>query len=423
MLNERSLSAIEKSVFSVKFRKPLYDSYCFSRVPATVELLLTGEASSPLPLDTIGEKVTYDVVVLFFIDGFGWEFFEKYASQYPFLSRFLQEGIASKMTSQFPSTTAAHVTTMNTALEVGQTGVYEWFYYEPLVDRMITPLLYSYAGDHKADTLSVSGVAPEKLYPTQTLYQAFQKKGIQSYVMQHEGIAHSSYSNVMFSGAHNVPYRSLKEGLANVINLCQAKKNEPTYIYFYFGDIDAAGHRHGIDSLHFIEAVDACWKTLEEHYWQKMGSIHKKIASIVIADHGMAPVDPKKTFYLNRVFPDIAETFVTNKEGRPLVPAGSCRDFFLHIKPECLDSVLAQTQKEFEGIAEVYKTKKLIKEGFFGRESVSEKLLKRIGNLVILPYYEQSIWWYEKHHFEQHFYAAHGGLTPQEMESIFLFLG
>jgi hypothetical protein len=45
-----------------------------------------------------------------------------------------------------------------------------------------------------------------------------------------------------------------------------------------------------------------------------------------------------------------------------------------------------------------------------------------VGNLVILPYEHEAIWWYEKGRFEQHFYAAHGGLTRKEMETIFLFL-
>jgi len=41
-----------------------------------------------------------------------------------------------------------------------------------------------------------------------------------------------------------------------------------------------------------------------------------------------------------------------------------------------------------------------------------------VGNLVILSYRYESVWWYEKGKFEQNFYGHHGGLTPQEMETI-----
>src|SRR6266851_9614667 len=146
MLNTPSLNVVNSSKFSQGFVKPLYDSYCFSNIPRTVEFLLTGKGQSALPLDVFGNLPTkYDKVILFFVDAFGWRFFERYAEKYEFLKTMLNAGVVSKMTSQFPSTTAAHTTCIHTGLNVGQSGVYEWYYYEPLVDDIITPLLFSYA--------------------------------------------------------------------------------------------------------------------------------------------------------------------------------------------------------------------------------------------------------------------------------------
>lgn len=423
MRNERSVKRVNQAKFSQKFTFPLYDSYCFARIPDTIEHLLTGQSEHPLAVDAVGDRWDqYDMVILFLIDGFGWEFFEKYALTYPFLSRFLQEGVATKITSQFPSTTAAHVTTINTGQEVGQSGVYEWFYYEPLVGQMITPLLYSYAGDHRPNTLEKSGVPPEKLYPTQTLYQKLKAKGVASYVIQQEAIAHSPYSQVMFNGATSLPYFSWKEGLEKLTSLCQKPLSGPTYVYLYFGDIDAMGHRQGVYSSAFADAVDSCWKLVEEHFWKKIQGTDKRIACLVTADHGMVAVDPAKTLYLNQLLPSIASDFEKGIQQKPLVPAGSCRDFFLHIENTRLNSVLQKLRTCLNGIAEVYLTEELTEKGFFGLKKPSGRFLERVGNLVILPYKGESVWWYEKHRFEQHFYGAHGGLTPEEMHSIFLFL-
>jgi hypothetical protein len=77
-------------------------------------------------------------------------------------------------------------------------------------------------------------------------------------------------------------------------------------------------------------------------------------------------------------------------------------------------SFLAQ---RLEGKADVVKTDYLIQNGYFGPE-VSSRLRERIGNLVILPYRYESVWWYEKGKFEQKFFGHHGGLTPQEMETV-----
>jgi hypothetical protein len=62
----------------------------------------------------------------------------------------------------------------------------------------------------------------------------------------------------------------------------------------------------------------------------------------------------------------------------------------------------------------------LIENGYFGERHVSEALKGRLGNLVILPFDGQCVWWYEKDLFEIDFLGHHGGLTKQEMEIPFL---
>src|SRR5438270_8252461 len=225
MLNTTSLNAVSSSTFSQQSVKPLYDSYCFSNIPQTIEFLLTGEGQSALPLDVFGDLPTrYDRVILFFVDAFGWRFFERYAEKYAFLRTILERGVVSKMTSQFPSTTAAHVTSIHTGLNVAQSGVYEWHYYEPLVDDVISPLLFSYAADGTRDTLKQSGLSPEAFFPRHTFYQALKAKGIVSYNFQHHAYASSSYSNVVFRGANVIPYASISEALTLLSEVLLSEK-------------------------------------------------------------------------------------------------------------------------------------------------------------------------------------------------------
>jgi hypothetical protein len=160
---------------------------------------------------------------------------------------------------------------------------------------------------------------------------------------------------------------------------------------------------------------------MEEHFWKPLASSVRRIATIVTADHGMTSIDPTTTVYMNRHWPNIQESLQVNQKGMPLVPAGSCRDFFLHVKQEKLAEMQAYLSLQLQGKAEVFFVHDLIDKGFFGMLPPSKRFLERVGNLVIIPYENESIWWYEKRHFEQNFYAAHGGLTPNEMESIFLF--
>jgi len=412
-MNERSLLALKAAAWQDGQIRPLYHSYCYANIPATV-LRLFGGMGDALPADCF-EEGPYNAVVVFLIDAFGWVFFEKYVDKYPFLKRFLDEGIVSKITSQFPSTTAPHVTCLHTGLEVGQSGTYEWFHYEPSVDRIIAPLLFSYAEDKEPGTLSRSVKKAGLIYPEDTIYRALGSLGIPSTVFQHASIAGSHYSRVVTGGANVVPYTDLRQGLES---LAKSVKNKG-YFYFYFGDIDAQGHRHGTESKEVEEAVDKCFCALEEVFWKNLDG---EVAVILTADHGMIDVDPKKTFYLNEKIPQISALVRKNRKGELLTPAGSCRDYFFHAAEGKEGETQELLQECLGNLAHVYTTKDLAEDGFFGRHPPSQRFWDRVGDLVILPRPGESVWWHEKGRFEMKFHAMHGGLTPQEMETVFLFV-
>lgn len=416
MINEASVRAVGASRSVEGFCKPLYGTYNFSQIPATAYRLLTGKPGG-LPLDCTTDS-TYDCVVLFLIDAFGWEFFQKYAARYPFLSRFLNQGIVSKITSQFPSTTTAHMTTLHTGLEVGQTGLYEWFQYEPLVDRIVAPLLYSFAGDHEGGTLAKTTLSPKAFYPWETVYERLLKKGISSTLYHQAVIAISPYSTAAFQGAENRPYVDIRLGA----KLLREQIEEGGFFYFYVGDIDGACHKHGMHAVEVEKALDLCFQSLEEFFWQGGKGFKKKTAILLTADHGMVEIDPEGTFYLNLELPEILPLIRKNRAGDYLAPAGSCRDFFLHLESGKKEEAIRILKKALAGKAEVVDVSKLIQEGYFGAAAVQNSFVERVGDVVILPYGDGSVWWYEKHKFDQKFYAMHGGLSPREMESIFLFL-
>ena len=95
---------------------------------------------------------------------------------------------------------------------------------------------------------------------------------------------------------------------------------------------------------------------------------------------------------------------------------------FLHLKDERLDEVVPFLQTHLAGRAEVYRTEQLVAQHFFGSLQPSKEFLTRVGNVVILPYQYETVWWYEEGKFEMHFQGHHGGLTPEEMEIPLLLL-
>ena len=397
--------------------RPQYEGNCFANLPDTVRYLLGAQHTRPLLDTALGDLARrYDTVVLILADALGWRFIQEVQQRSVLLRTWATNGAINKLTAQFPSTTAAHVTCIHTGLPVGQSGVYEWQYYEPSLDALIAPLLYSYAGTMKRETLAPDA-DPHILYPRHTLYQDLLAQGIDSHVFQYRGYTPSTFSDAVFAGAQVHPYLTLPQALASLRQQLQ-QQDRPSYYFLYFAGVDTVCHEFGPCSPQVAAEVDAFLLTLDQLLLQKLAGEASNTLLMLTADHGQVEVDPRRTVYLNLDprFAGIERFIKQNRRGELLVPAGSPRDLFLYIYEDALAEAQAWLADRLAGVADVVTTRELIEAGFFGPGPLSPAFLSRVGNLVILPAANESVWWYVENSFEMKFYGHHGGLTPAEME-------
>ena len=417
MLNPRSLQAVAAATFTPPFIRPLYDTYNFYRLPHTIMNVLTGVAGPTLPADTLPDPARrYDAVVLILIDGFGWRFFEHYAGRYPFLQHFAQHGVVSKLTAMFPSTTAAHITCLHSGLAPAQSGVYEWHQYAPSLNALIAPLMFSFAGETTRDTLTAAGLSPAQVFPARTIHQRLAQAGVNSFVLQSHQYAHSAPSQHLTRGARVIAVKTLPEALVRLRKLLAAQ-DQPACYMLYLSQVDTINHDYGPASDESDAEIELLLIALERRLLNELAG-RRRALLIVTADHGQAEIDPATTVYLNRDagLRRLRRHLLVDRNGLPLAPAGSPRDLFLHVKPDMLDAAQRLLSRRLEGQALVLPTSTLIAQGFFGPAPASDKFLARVGNLVILPFKGESVYWYERGKFEQKFSGHHGGLTRDEME-------
>jgi hypothetical protein len=165
---------------------------------------------------------------------------------------------------------------------------------------------------------------------------------------------------------------------------------------------------------------------MESLLYQVLAGKVKNTLLLITADHGQIEVSPERLTNLKPLAPELASFSQLDKRGNPLLPAGSARDMFLHIKPEHLDEAEALLQRVISDKADIYRTQTLIDQNFFAAQPVSEAFLKRVGNLVILPHKYEQVWWSESpiatEYPAYHFRGHHGGLTREEMETMLLAL-
>jgi predicted AlkP superfamily pyrophosphatase or phosphodiesterase len=290
-----------------EFIKPRYDEGGFAGIPNRI---LEAFAS---------EK--YDAIVLFLVDGFGWRFYERFQDT-PFLKRIARHGQIEKLTSQFPSTTAAHLTTIHTGLPVGYSGVFEWYYYEPQLDQIIAPLLFSYSGTKERDTLMPSGIQPALLYPSGVFYPELKKMGVKPYVFGMREYTPSTYSNAVMAGAELKSFRTVSEALINLGLLLQ-KQTKPVYVHLYYDKFDSLCHEYGPTAPQSEAEVES-FLLIVEHFFERVFPAAKRILFLMTADHGVVEVYPKTTTFLNTDarFAGIERFIKVNRNGQLLVPAG-----------------------------------------------------------------------------------------------------
>jgi Type I phosphodiesterase / nucleotide pyrophosphatase len=138
---------------------------------------------------------------------------------------------------------------------------------------------------------------------------------------------------------------------------------------------------------------------------------------LLAADHGQVDVDPARTRFVNELWPGLRAHLRHDRRGRPLAPAGSARDLFLHTVPGARDHVVATLRDLLADRARVYATDELVAEGLFAAPP-GPRLRERLGDVCVLPAPGETVWWRERGRFDMRFRGHHGGLTPDEAHTL-----
>jgi predicted AlkP superfamily pyrophosphatase or phosphodiesterase len=392
--------------------RPLHEGYTFAALPATIERLLLG-GDGGLPRAALGNIAgPVDRVVLVLLDAFGWRFLERHAGEHAFLRRLLEDGTVAKLTTQFPSTTAAHITTLHTGRPVGEHGLYEWNVYDPGLDTLVTPLLFSFAGDGVRDTLREADVDPRALLPGDPLYRRLATRGVRCLALQPSSFTPSTYDGVLLEGAALLGYDRVEDAFGS-LGAALGGGTVPAYGYVYIDAVDACGHRDGPGSLAFHDEAVRCLDAIEAG----LRELPSGTLLLLAADHGQVDVDPQRTLFVNELWPELSAHLRLDRRGRPLAPAGSARDLFLHTAPGEREPVLAGLRELLGERAEVRPTAELLAEGLFG-PAPGPRLRDRLGDVCVLPAPDETVWWRERGRFDMRFRGHHGGLTPAEAHTF-----
>lgn len=333
-------------------------------------------------------------VLLVLLDAFGMRFVERHGD-HPLLRRL---DAIHPLEAQFPTTTTAEMTTLHTGLPVGLHGLYEWNVYEPSLQRVITPLRFSFAGDLEPDTLFAQGFDARQLFSDEpTFYERLGASGVPSFVFEPSSFSPSTYGRHATRGAELRPYETLVEAVRAAAQALSSV--DRGYALVYFDRIDAAGHVYGPSSPEFIAASTAALDAVDAALSGTSG-----LSVLLTADHGQVDVDPSRTIWLDELHPPLAEL--------SLRPAGSARDVFLHVPEDEIDATL----EALDPHVEVHRVADMVSAGVFGTE-VGDELRRRLASVCVLPPPGVMAWLRSAPDGALAFRGHHGGRTPDESQT------
>lgn len=306
-------------------------------------------------------------------------------------ARFLAEAVrpaAARARTTFPSTTAAALTSLLTGTDPGTHGIFGYRTLVPETGAVVNQLRGWEEGLLPAGWQQALGVLTARAARAEP-----------SFVVSKDEYAHTGFSEATTGTASFVGVADLDERIDRGATL--ARSTPGSLVYLYVPELDALGHRHGIDSERWItmlERVDSAVARLSRHAGGEIGVL-------VTADHGMVDVAAHQQIVIHPGDP--RWTGVAHVAGEPRM---------LHLYADHPDNAAAVyerwTQSESER-AWVFTREDAIRRGLFG--VVSPHLTPRIGDVLVaarsrVAYYDGR----EKDTSPQRMVGQHGSLTLDE---------
>ena len=393
---------------------PDYKKYSISNIASSVSNLFGIKSEKNNLPEHVLPNNGEESVVLFLIDGLGFNQFQKNINQIKLFKKLEKKSEIFPLTSVFPSTTPAALTSIHTGLTPQEHGLPEWTVYFEEADKIIETLPFRPIFDPNRETMLGLGGYPEMLYEGNTIYLDLKKDGIKSFLFTNQEYHDSAYSKMSQNGAEVIGYSTYSDLITKLISNLESYK-KPAYYFIYWTSIDSSQHAFGPNSNEHFLSMEYLSSILENEFFSKISpEVSKKIKFIMTADHGQSSIKGEDIIYLNNYL-NLESSYLWGKSKRAIHPTGSPHDVFLHIFDPKIKEILDFLRTELKQKADILLIDEAIDMGLFGTGVPTEKFIKRIGDILILPHLGYHVWYKHIEGFEWKQKGIHGGLSEDEM--------
>jgi hypothetical protein len=317
-----------------------------------------------------------DQIVLFVVDGLGWQQLQARRSLTPTIAT--MDG--GPITTVVPSTTATALTSITTGLPPGEHGVVG--YRIAVHGEVLNVLRWSTAaGDARPS------IPPGKFQPVAPFL------GERPPVVTRADYRRSGFTGAHLDPARYVGYRTLSTMVTEVDRHLRA--SEP-FVYAYYDGLDKVAHEYGLR-----EHYDAELSWIDHTIERLLDVLPRRAALVVTADHGQVDVGDAVVGLGHEVL------------GLCAMQSGEGRFRWLHARPGRAGALLDAATEAHRHDAWVVSRDRVVAERWLG-PMVTDAAAARLGDVALVA--RRDIAFHDPQDTgPYHLVGRHGSVTPAEM--------
>jgi hypothetical protein len=399
-----------------EFILPHYDGYSITNLAATIAGLLgveLADAAPPLPAD-LWNDVAPGVrnVVLVILDAVGYRSLLRAldeAGDDSALPRLAQVGQLVPITSVFPSTTVAALTTIwtgRTPIDHGFLGTKLLLGEQGMLANMLSlgPAIH-----HRPGELLNWGWEADEFVTVPSLGQQLSANGVQTIAHTHLPFIGGALTRVFLRGmAHKRGHVDFSDMWINLRHALSRRSGDgKLFVSGYWGGTDNTAHVYGPEGEPFQAAMRHLLRSLEEDFLSSLPAAAREgTLLIVTADHGQTTTPPGRIVHLSD-HPALRRTLL-------VPPAAEARAAYVHVRPGQARALRDYVAGHLADRFLFLEIERVLEAGLFGSVDVEldPGVRARLGDFLLLARDDSRLLYVDE---PTPFHGHHGSLTPDEM--------
>lgn len=303
----------------------------------------------------------------------------------------------STITSVFPSTTVAAMTTLQTGLPPAVHGMAGYTMYLEQQQATVNVIGWkAAAGFQLAEPLP----DPRSFLHVPNIYQRLESAGVESVVVSNKEFSDSALTNIQSAGVPYAGHRTMSE-MAGLL-LQEASRPGKRFIFGYWDGFDTLSHTHGPGSDICLNELYLLDKAIGRGLLGPLQSVSSgEVVVLVVADHGHIAIDQTHVHSLSGA--------MSGRSGNRPIPTGDRRASGLPFGDPIGRRILRDVAGD-DGV--VLDVREAVEHGLYGPGPAHPELLSRIGESLLLSTGAGA---FVHQHLNNPTAGGHGSLTSQEM--------